>query len=907
MAAPPIESLEKLGVHDHVAFLCRNARERMDVVAPFLRIGLARGEKILLCCAPRRADEILRAIGGAGIDIGSALARGAIVSTPIGRGAAAPLDADAVIASLRAAARQARAEKHSGLRVCLDIPSVLGREPGDDLIDAFQAKLHAFVSAQTIVCLCMHAVDELPADTLLRALRTHPLVIYDGKLLDNFFFVSPTIDPREMTPRRRLDRRLAHLVERNDQIARVRRQAIRLMRFRDVVASLLAQERLSDILNGIAVGVISLGYRMCWIGTAEPDGSVAPAAEWGDKWGYLREISVRWDDGPLGRGPVGRAIREGKPSVVRDVVRSRRFAPWRESALARGFRSVAGIPLGGATPASGALAVYAADADAFDEEAIDELAAYAQQASLVLARARELRAVADSEERFRSVIENTGVFVIELDAAGKVILFNRAAERITGYAAAEALGKEGFPLFLPERERERVIAAYRDIVRGGTAEEFPCAVRTRNGDERSLSWNAKGIMAPGGDLQAVVAVGVDITDRLRMEKEREVLKTQLAEARKMEAVGALAGGIAHDFNNILGTIIGYASLMEARMDPADPLAGTARKIGEQAARAEELTVKLLGFARRGKLRVEALSLNDVAATVVAAITATFDPAIEIRTRLDPSAPLVEGDAGQLEHSVLNLCLNARDAMPGGGTLTIETGGVRLTAGEARTHHVREAGPYATISVRDTGEGIAEEVRRHIFEPFFTTRHDIGRTGMGLPMVYGVVKNHGGGIDVESAPGQGSTFRINLPATSRPKARKPPLPEAAFPKGSGTVLVVDDEPGIREMARELLAALGYDAVTAEDGQAACRIVRERGATVALVLLDIVMPGMGGKETFEALRALSPSLPILLSSGYSVEGVAQEILDKGADGFIQKPYGLSELARAVRGALDARAGH
>jgi nitrogen-specific signal transduction histidine kinase len=392
-----------------------------------------------------------------------------------------------------------------------------------------------------------------------------------------------------------------------------------------------------------------------------------------------------------------------------------------------------------------------------------------------------------------------------------------------------------------------------------------------------------------------------------MEKEKDVLRSQLAQARKMEAVGALAGGIAHDFNNILGTIIGYTSLMQARMDPADPFADVARKIREQATRAEELTAKLLGFARRGKLRVEAVSLNDVAASVVAAIAATFDRSIEIRTRIDPSLPLVEGDAGQLEQSVLNLCLNARDAMPGGGTLTIETGSAQLTGDEALIHHVRGAGKYATIAVRDTGEGITEEGRRHIFEPFYTTRQDIGRTGMGLPMVYGVVKNHAGGIDVESMPGKGSTFRIHLPVTARDKSRKPGLPEDPFPKGSGTVLVVDDEPGIREMARELLSALGYEALLAEDGQVACRIVRERGAGIALVLLDIVMPRMGGKETFEALRELSPSLPILLSSGYTLEGAAQEILDKGANGFIQKPYGLSELARAVRGVLDARVGH
>ncbi len=905
MPHPLLESLEKLGLHDHIALICRGPRERLDVLVPFLRIGLSRGEKCLLCCASQRAEELFGAISGAGIDIGTSLARGAIVASRAARDAGAPFDPDATVAFLSAAARQARSERYSGLRVCVDVAFVLGEERDFGRINEFQAKLHEFVAGQDGISLCVHDSDELPPEVILAALRSHPQVIHDGALLDNFYFVSPSADPNEATPRRKLEKRLAQLAARNDSVARIRRQAIRLRKFRDVTASLLAHEEMSEILNSIAVGVISLGYSMCWIGMAQPDGSVVPVAEWGDKHGYLREIVVRWDDTAPGLGPVGRAIREGKPSVVGDVRRSRRFAPWRESALARGFLSVAGFPLGSGAPAAGALAVYAPDTDAFDGEAVEELSAYAQQASLVIARARELRAVAESEERFRSVVESTDVLVIELDPRNRIILFNRAAEKITGYDAAEVLGREFLPLFIPERERERVAAAYEDILRGVPEEGFVNAVLAKDGGERTLSWNAKAILGVGGELRGVVGMAVDVTDRLRMEKEKEVLRTNLAEARKMEAVGALAGGIAHDFNNILGAITGYASLMRTRMDPADPFLEAVRKIQEQAARAGELTTKLLGFARRGKHKVEAVSLNDVAVSVVGAIGTSFDRSIQIRTRLDSSLPFVEGDAGQLEQTILNLCLNARDAMAGGGTLEIETGHVALTEAEAQARQVGGAGDYATIAVRDTGEGIADAVRQRIFEPFYTTRQDIGRTGMGLPMAYGIVKSHAGAIEVESTPGRGSTFRIYLPVTTRRKARKAHLPAEPFPKGAGTVLVVDDEPGIREMAKDLLTSLGYETLVAEDGEEACRLFREQGGRVSLVLLDIVMPRMGGTETFERLRALSPSLPILLSSGYTVEGGAQELLNRGADGFIQKPYSLSDLAQAVRGILDSRA--
>jgi len=277
--------------------------------------------------------------------------------------------------------------------------------------------------------------------------------------------------------------------------------------------------------------------------------------------------------------------------------------------------------------------------------------------------------------------------------------------------------------------------------------------------------------------------------------------------------------------------------------------------------------------------------------------------IEVRTDLDPSLASVEGDGGQLQHCLLDLCFNARDAMPGGGTLTIRTGSTCLSAEEVRRSHVRKPGDYVFLEVKDTGEGMAAEVRKLIFEPFFTTRREKGHSGMGLPSVYGIVKNHHGGIHVESVPGEGSVFRIYLPGAAQKEIPAPPPPAETYPKGTETILIVDDEPVIREMGSELLGALGYRTIPAEDGEAACRIFQEHRGEIGLVLLDIIMPKMGGKETFRALRKLSPGLPVLLSSGYSVEGLAQEILEEGANGFIQKPYGLPELARTIRRILDA----
>ena len=1032
VTAPLPESLEKFTTHHHVAVLPRDETDLVDALAPFLQIGLGRREKCLLYCHPSAAERILSALREYGVDVGNALARGSILLTrPEAKAGRKPsFDPVTLVSHFRKTALQARAERYSALRIFLDVGFALGRERRRERIRDLQETMHSFLAEHSSLALCTYGTEEFPAEILLDVLRSHPFVIHQGRTLENFYFVHPAADPMVTTSAREFRERLELLVERHDQVARVRRQAVRLRKLQDVTLSLLGQAAVPDLLNGITEGVISLGYRMCWIGMARPDGSVEPVASWGDVHGYLDEVRVRWDGTPLADGPVGRAIRTGRPDVIRDVLRTRRFAPWRERARARGYFSAASVPLTEGGKPIGALAVYANARDAFDEEAVEELAAFALQASLVLQRAREFRklslseerfrrlferipaacftfdrtgiirhwnmhcrslygyspkeavgkpifalivtpenrdrtadmiarvfvgdtfpnleredrcagggtrwllsnvfpyrgpservelgisvnvdisglveareALAESETRFRTVVEEINAIVVEIDREGRTRLFNRAAERLTGYKEEEVLGEEYFSLFLPERERDRVVATFREILGGKEVADYVNAVRTRDGSERLVSWTSKAVCNERGEPRGIVAIGADVTERRKMEEEKERLRHNLAQAQKMEAIGSLAGGIAHDYNNILGAIIGHTSRLQSRMAPDDPHRETVGKVQEYAERAAKLTTELIGFARGGKYHVEPLLLNDVVNDVVAIISRSFDKSIEIRTDLDPALRAVDGDRGQLRHSLLNLCLNARDAMKTGGTLSLNTRSAVLSAAEAKQYHVGRPGACAVLSITDTGEGMTEEVKQRLFEPFFTTKREEGQTGMGLPMVYGIVKNHNGGIHVESSPGRGTCFTVTLPASDRSERIRPALPQEPAAGGTGTILLVDDEPAIRDMGKEMLTALGYDVLLAEDGEAACRIFAEHGRGIALVLLDIVMPKMGGKETFASIRRMAPRIPVLLSSGYTVEGVAQEILDEGADGFIQKPYRMSDLARVLHSILDS----
>jgi signal transduction histidine kinase/CheY-like chemotaxis protein len=411
---------------------------------------------------------------------------------------------------------------------------------------------------------------------------------------------------------------------------------------------------------------------------------------------------------------------------------------------------------------------------------------------------------------------------------------------------------------------------------------------------RWLAWADKAVLNDEGNVTAVVGVGRDITDKKTLEK-------KLIQAQKMEAIGTLAGGIAHDFNNLLMGIQGRASLIMSGIDRHHPHYEHLKGIEEYVKSAANLTRQLLGFARGGKFEVAPADLNLIADKCIRMFGRTKKE-IRIETAYAAGLPAVEVDQAQIEQVLLNLFVNAWQAMPGGGTLYLQTERVEIDEPYAKSHQAAP-GSYIKISVTDTGTGMDEATRNRIFDPFFPTR-EMGRgTGLGLASVYGIVKSHRGLINVYSEKGCGTTFNIYLPAAAGDAIPESP-PEKTPARGSGTILLVDDEPMVLSVNRPMLEKLGYRVCCAGSGQEALDFLKNRREAIDLVILDMIMPDMGGGETFDRIKKLAPQTKVLLSSGYSLNDQAAEILKRGCNGFIQKPFTLSQLSEKIETVLMGR---
>jgi PAS domain S-box-containing protein len=395
------------------------------------------------------------------------------------------------------------------------------------------------------------------------------------------------------------------------------------------------------------------------------------------------------------------------------------------------------------------------------------------------------------------------------------------------------------------------------------------------------------------DSMASQGILRDVTERKRMEE-------KLHQVQKLEAIGTLAGGIAHDFNNMLMGVQGRVSLMLLKTD-SPSLIENLKSIEEYIDSAAELTRQLLSFARGGKYELKPLNINKLIARTSRMFGRTKKE-IKIHEKYFDDIRTVEADAGQIEQVLLNLYVNAWQAMPGGGNLYLETGNINITENDSNSFQGRP-GNYVKISVTDNGIGMDEAVMARIFDPFFTTKQAGRGTGLGLATVYGIIKNHGGFIDVYSEVGRGTTFSIYLPVTGKAPWEKQISREKIW-KGSGAVLLVDDEKMILNVAVPLLNGLGYEAFTASSGQEAIEIYQNNKDGIDLIILDIVMPDIGGEETFNRLKEINPRVKVLLSSGYSVNEQAAGILKRGADGFIQKPFDIERLSRKMKEILKKK---
>ena len=504
-------------------------------------------------------------------------------------------------------------------------------------------------------------------------------------------------------------------------------------------------------------------------------------------------------------------------------------------------------------------------------------------------------ALRESEEKYRTILESIEEGYFETDLEGKLTFFNSPFCKIIGYSPEQLRGMNTRQYTTEEtaERMERMAERLRDDGMPENATDYD--VIRPDGDKLMLEISYSLRKDPDGRPIGFRGVLRDVSERKKAEEEKHKLEIQLQQAQKMESIGTLAGGIAHDFNNILMGIQGNASLMLLKISSEHPNYEKIKNIEQYVQNGTALTKQLLGFARRGKYLVKATDLNEIIEKS-SSLFARTRKEIRVRANLFESIWSAEVDRGQIEQVLLNLYVNAWQAMPEGGDLYLNTENIILDGSYVKPYKV-VPGRYVKISVTDTGVGIDKETQKRIFEPFFTTK-EMGRgTGLGLASVYGIIKSHGGYINVYSELDQGTTFTIYLPASGK-EAVEDEAVSTTIIKGTGTILLIDDEKMIIEVGRELLEELGYTVIPVMGGQAAIDVFKENHDKIDLIIMDMIMPGMSGSETFDHLKEINPEAKILLSSGYSIDGQASKILRRGCDGFIQKPFNMNQLAEKIR---------
>ncbi len=579
------------------------------------------------------------------------------------------------------------------------------------------------------------------------------------------------------------------------------------------------------------------------------------------------------------------------PRVVNNLAADPGYSGMHNALIFGKVASVALIPMLVDSETVGGLALASDEVDHFSDERIELVKSVADQLSNALARSRLER----ERRRLSAAIEQTTDAVIITDKAHLIQYVNPGFERITGYGRSEVVGK---PIrFLEEGggDEDHPQMSYRssrdpDEWRGRLVN------RRKDGTPYTVDTSLSPIRDKTGAIVNFVGVQRDITEELQLEQ-------RYLQAQKMEAIGRLAGGVAHDFNNLLTAIMGYADILSDRLVPGSAPISDVNEIRRAAERAAGLTRQLLAFSRKQVMQPQNVNLNEIVRDMERMLKPLIGEDIELQTALDPRLGSVRADPGQLEQVIMNLAVNARDAMPSGGRIMIATRNVELDEAYAREHPGIKGGLFVSLTVSDTGTGLSPEALSHLFEPFFTTKEEGKGTGLGLATVYGIVKQSGGHIASASELGKGTSFEILLPRLEK-EAERPawvPEPESERP-GSGKVLLVEDNEMVRDLAHKVLSNQGYDVVMARNPDEALEISDGFKGNIDILITDIVMPGMGGKELMEKVKASRPGIKVLLISGYTDTSFILEGRLEPGTAFLQKPFSPRTLIRAVRGVLD-----
>jgi two-component system cell cycle sensor histidine kinase/response regulator CckA len=513
---------------------------------------------------------------------------------------------------------------------------------------------------------------------------------------------------------------------------------------------------------------------------------------------------------------------------------------------------------------------------------------------------RMRRRLVEREQFFQLISENVVDMIAVVDSSGKRIYNSPSYHRIMGYALDELEATSSFDQVHPD-DRQIVVDAAADARRTGVGRRVEYRMRHKDGSWVYLESTASPVMNAKGEVENLVIVNRDISERRRLEG-------QLRQSQKMDAIGRLSGGVAHDFNNLLGVIIGYAEILQEHIPETDSMRAPVDQIIKAGSRASSLTKQLLAFSRQQVLEPKILLLNAVVSDTEKMLRRLIGEDIELLTSLDPALGKIRADQGQIEQVIMNLVVNARDAMPEGGRLVIETANFEIDDTFARRYaYPVLPGPYVLLTVSDNGTGMDTATQQRIFEPFFTTKEKGKGTGLGLSLVYGVVKQSGGYIDVVSARGKGATFNIYLPCVGQNAVETKPIdpdrPEEL--RGTETILLAEDEDTLRALTRHLLELYGYRVLEARDGNQALRLSEQTTDEIHVLLTDVVMPGISGRILADQLKQTRTDVKVVFMSGYTGQRVGEKAILEPGSLFLQKPFTREGLARKIREALDVPA--
>jgi PAS domain S-box-containing protein len=640
--------------------------------------------------------------------------------------------------------------------------------------------------------------------------------------------------------------------------------------------------------------VESGGYPLAWVGIAENDAekSVRVAAQTGLKADYLKTLRINWSDGPLGRGPTGTAIRTGRTVVTQDFLTEPDFAPWCPSAIHHGLAASVSLPMFAQGRVFGALAVYSREANAFDSHERELLETLAADLSFGLSAVRSAATLRHEQTLLAGLLDSSPDHIYFKDRQSRFVRMNAAqARRFQLGSPEEAIGKTDADLFSADHaqqalaDEQRIMATGEAMVGVEEKETWP------DGRVTWVSTTKVPLKDESGRITGLAGISRDITAHKNVE-------AQLLQSQKMDALGQLAGGIAHDFNNILAAMILQLDMAKLEPDVSRPMQKWLSDIDQSAQRAAGLTRQMLLFGRRQVMERRPLELNEAVDGVCKMLRRLLGENIAFQLR-KASAPLwIEADKSMVEQVVMNLCINARDAMPKGGELRIEVGD------EEFPPTAPHPGRHGSITVADTGIGMSDAVKARIFEPFYTTKAIGKGSGLGLATVFGIMKQHRGWIEVESAPGRGSTFRVFFPAIGsilRPAEAVP----VASPRGAESILLVEDDESVRAAAAACLRQAGYRVVEAPHGVAGLQQWDNHGGAFDLLLIDFLMPeGLTGLQLAEQLVLRKDSLQVIVMSGYASERDGAALVWPERFGRLAKPFKARALLDAVRQSLDLK---